>query len=606
MVSPRTDFLIYIGYLIAWRYSRAFGAAVSGHVDVAAYLQRFGYLPTPNPETGTLITHEHFTEAVKTFQNFANLPITGVLDDQTKEMMTAPRCGVADVVEGEVAEPGGQTHKRRKRFVLQGSKWKLKDLTWSVSQMTNQLSRDVVETQIARAWKIWSDKSDLRFTKTNGGNVHIDIRFARYDHGDGDPFDGAGKTLAHAFFPQYGGDAHFDDSESWTTGRYGTNLLQVAAHEFGHSLGLSHSNVRTSMMAPFYRGYDENPQLDVDDIRAIQELYGPPTYRAGLSAAGATVDKPASTTSTRRRTFTGRPSIFDERKPNICENAIIDAMTTTNDGHTYAFKGEWYYQLNDYGVEAGYPRKISKDWDGLPDNIDAALTWADGKTFFFKGDKYWRYLDKKPLPGYPKLISKGFAGIPNNLDAVFSWSGNGKTYFIKGTQYWRYDSQAEVPVSDDYPRSITTWEGLPGHIDAAFQWKNGKTFFFSGQEYYRFNDQRFAVETDYPRPTAVWWFGCGHDSKKDFVAAGVNVINRNDVQSDWPKRFPLFDGQQKEIVKDVPPTETVVAIFHEDRVSNKESRIFPPQIGHLNSASTSSYPGFCTLTFTVFFLFKLW
>ena len=138
------------------------------------------------------------------------------------------------------------------------------------------------------------------------------------------------------------------------------------------------------MMAPFYRGYDENPALDADDVRAIQDLYGPPTFRAGLSAAGATVDKPVLTTTTRRRTSSRQPWFFDEKKPDICDSAIIDAMTTTNDGHTHAFKGEWYYQLNDYGVEAGYPRKIAKDWDGLPNNIDAALTWADGKTFFFK------------------------------------------------------------------------------------------------------------------------------------------------------------------------------------------------------------------------------
>ena len=214
-------------------------------------------------------------------------------------------------------------------------------------------------------------------------------------------------------------------------------------------------------------------------------------------------------------------------------------------------------------------------------------------------------MDKKPLAGYPKLISKGFSGIPDDIDAVFSWSGNGKTYFVKGTQYWRYDSQAEIPVTDDYPKSITTWEGLPGHIDAAFQWKNGKTFFFSGQEYYRFNDQRFAVETDYPRATAVWWFGCGHDSKKDFVAAGVNVNNHNDVQSDWPRRFPLFDSQENEIVKDVPPTENVVAVFHEERV--KEPRSFPPQIGYLNSASPLLFSNLSVLiiSIAVFFFFKL-
>jgi matrix metalloproteinase-14 (membrane-inserted) len=47
-------------------------------------------------------------------------------------------------------------------------------------------------------------------------------------------FDGPGGTTAHAYFPVYGGDIHFDDDEMWTSGtEKGVNLFQVAVHEIG-------------------------------------------------------------------------------------------------------------------------------------------------------------------------------------------------------------------------------------------------------------------------------------------------------------------------------------------------------------------------------------
>jgi hypothetical protein len=54
----------------------------------------------------------------------------------------------------------------------------------------------------------------------------------------------------------------------------GTDLFIVAAHEFGHNLGLDHSNVGTALMYPFYPGYIPNYTMDPDDRAAIVQHYG--------------------------------------------------------------------------------------------------------------------------------------------------------------------------------------------------------------------------------------------------------------------------------------------------------------------------------------------
>ena len=54
----------------------------------------------------------------------------------------------------------------------------------------------------------------------------------------------------------------------------GVNLLQVAVHEFGHSLGLLHSNVEDAIMYAYYPGYIPDLKLHSDDIAGIQHLYG--------------------------------------------------------------------------------------------------------------------------------------------------------------------------------------------------------------------------------------------------------------------------------------------------------------------------------------------
>ena len=95
------------------------------------------------------------------------------------------------------------------------------------------------------------------------------------------------------------------------------------------------------------------------------------------------------------------------------------------------FKGNQYWKLTDESIAPGYPRSISRDWDGLPGDIDAAFTWTNGKTYIFKGSRYWRFTNTRMDDNYPKSIRKGFEGIPSNVDAAFVWTGNEKIYFFK-------------------------------------------------------------------------------------------------------------------------------------------------------------------------------
>lgn len=54
----------------------------------------------------------------------------------------------------------------------------------------------------------------------------------------------------------------------------GDNLVAVAAHEIGHSLGLAHSNVLGAIMFPIYFNHVSEVRLHPDDIMGIERLYG--------------------------------------------------------------------------------------------------------------------------------------------------------------------------------------------------------------------------------------------------------------------------------------------------------------------------------------------
>ena len=177
-----------------------------------------------------------------------------------------------------------------------GSKWSTTNLTYSFSNlldggMPGGLSSAALESAIEEAFQVWSAVSPLRFTEiADAGPAPADTGYTqtpgmpqiRVGHHFIDGGDGA-NVLAHGYFPStsgIGGDLHFDDGNTWTTSpASGIDIIEVATHEIGHTLGLDHveSTVANAIMNPYYGGRYAGPGtafLLPDDISGIQAQYG--------------------------------------------------------------------------------------------------------------------------------------------------------------------------------------------------------------------------------------------------------------------------------------------------------------------------------------------
>lgn len=260
--------------------------------QLQTFLRSTGYLGK-NCLPGTFCTAT--VAALRHFQKCYGLDDSGEADRKTLALISRPRCGNPDLDSGSNSSGAAP-------FVLRGCKYNTTNLTYAFTNSTSDLTVDRQREIIREAFGAWSAVSPLIFTEVGtSDNPTFPIAFHHGDHGDGSAFDGGGSVqgnvLAHAFFPPpcggiHSGAMHFDEFENWTDaaapGRI--RLLNVAIHEIGHLLGLSHSNVNDAIMFAFY---DDNVDaLRTDDINGIQALYGSrpagsTPLRGTLSSTGA-------------------------------------------------------------------------------------------------------------------------------------------------------------------------------------------------------------------------------------------------------------------------------------------------------------------------------
>ncbi|XP_041088557.1 collagenase 3 [Polyodon spathula] len=403
------------------------------------YLRKF-YGLAPGIE-GLQKSSSSMSLVIKEMQSFFGLEVTGNLDPDTLEMMHMPRCGVPDI--GEY------------NLFPRNLKWKTTNVTFRIVNYTPDMKASEVDRAIHNALKVWSDVTPLVFRKLHKGTADIMIAFGSKEHGDFNPFDGPNGLLAHAYQPGngLGGDTHFDEDETWSTDSTGYNLFIVAAHEFGHALGLSHSEDPGSLMYPVY-SFSKGFPLSEDDVHGIQSLYGPNPNPPKV--------KP------------------HPEAPKKCDPLLsFDAVTKLR-GETIIFKDRFYWRLHPQMVDVEQSL-IKMTWPVLPNKVDAAYESAEKDlVYIFNGIRMWALNGYNLVEGYPKYIHKlGLPKTVRRVDAAVQITGTGKTLLFTDEDYWSYDEYSGT-MDKGYPRSIEDdFPGVGEEIEAAF-YEYGHLYLYRG------------------------------------------------------------------------------------------------------------------------------
>jgi Matrixin len=150
-------------------------------------------------------------------------------------------------------------------------------------------SPSVWQGQMLLAAQSWAEQTNLNFAVVpdngaplgagdyqQGDSAIGDIRVSGYVFNN--------NFAATAYMPpqennfSVAGDIQFNTGVAWHIGST-FDLYTVAAHEFGHALGLNESTVNTAVMWPYYTGVDAG--LSTDDIAGIRANYSAGAARTG-------------------------------------------------------------------------------------------------------------------------------------------------------------------------------------------------------------------------------------------------------------------------------------------------------------------------------------
>ncbi|KAL5100440.1 hypothetical protein RYX36_004767 [Vicia faba] len=245
-------------------------------LEAMDYLEKYGFLNS-STSPSDLVDESSIIK----FQKFFNLKNTGMLDRNTTDTLTKPRCGVPDNLNAKSFKP-----------------W------WTGNQLTYAYPKDNVPNNIKslfqNAFNRWSKVTGLNFTETmsfKNSNIKILVL----------DLDGKGKMVGGTYLNKAKnvGIMYFDINEQWSSKsdikQDEVDFESVVMHQIGHLLGLEHSSVEEAIMYPIVLPKQKIELVNDDDLQKIQQIYGVQNDKsdsnAKTDASNSTVKKDASDSS---------------------------------------------------------------------------------------------------------------------------------------------------------------------------------------------------------------------------------------------------------------------------------------------------------------------
>nr|XP_012608503.1 matrix metalloproteinase-19 isoform X4 [Microcebus murinus] len=379
---------LWLGFLLPMTVSRrALGPAEKE--AAVEYLLQYGYLQKPleGPDD---FRPEDITEALRAFQEASELPVSGQLDDATRERMRQPRCGLEDPF-----------NQKTLKYLLLG-RWRKKQLTFRILNLPSTLSAHTARKALLQAFQYWSNVAPLTFREVQAGWADIRLSF----HGRQSPycsntFDGPGKKSP---------DTRDEEGEEMDL-----PTVSPVPTEPSPMPDPCRGELDAMMLGPREKTY----AFKGNYVWTVTDSGPGPLFR-----------------------------VFDlwEGLPGNLDAAVYSPRTQW----IHFFKEDKVWRYINFKLSPGFPKKLNR----VEPNLDAALYWPfNQKVFLFKGSGYWQWdeLARTDFSHYPKPIKKLFTGVPDQVSAAMSWR-DGRVYFFKGKEYWRLNRQLQVEKG--YPRNI--------------------------------------------------------------------------------------------------------------------------------------------------------